>query len=124
MIGVVVLLSGCIAITLSVIDATAPGGTGAFWAGFLRSPRAWGLIIGLAGFIVTTMGVVRAKVGSAAAPGAYNKVVEAEFRVGGVFAAATGVAMLLIAALLIFAPGVLQGMLASLREKIIRKISP
>jgi len=70
------------------------------------------------------MGVVRAKVGSAAAPGAYNKVVEAEFRVGGVFAAATGVAMLLIAALLIFAPGVLQGMLASLREKIIRKISP
>lgn len=124
MFGVLALLFGCIAIAASVIDATTPGGINAFWDDFLKSPRAWGLIIGLAGFIITITGIVRAKVGSAAAPEAYNKVIEAGFRIGGVFRGVVGVVMMLIAALLITAPGVLQRTLDGLWGAIVQHISP
>jgi hypothetical protein len=124
MIGVVALLFGCIAIAASVIDATTPGGIDVFWDGFLQSPRAWGLITGLAGFIVTIMGIIRAKVGSAAAPGAYNKVIEAGFRMGGIFRAVLGAVMMLIAGLLITAPGALQRTLDGLWQAIVQHVSP
>ena len=114
-IGIVGLLAGFIFIALSSLDLFTPGGIDAFWDRFLRSPRAWGLILALAGSIVTLMGIVRAKSGSAATPDAYSKAVEAEFKIEGIFAAIAGSAMLVIAALLIIAPDVLLTVLEHLK---------
>ena len=114
MIGIVVVIGGMLFTALSVIDLTSSGGIEAFWDDFLRSPRAWGLIAGIAGLLVTLIGLVRTMAGSAAAPGAYNKVVEAEFSAGGVMAVVAGVVLLALAAALIVAPDVFQGALDDL----------
>ena len=114
-IGIVGLLAGFIFITLSGLDLLTPGGMEAFWDHFLRSPRAWGLTLALAGSIVTLLGFVRAKSGSAATPGVYSKAVETKFKIEGIFATIAGLAMLVIAALLIIAPDVLLTMLEHLK---------
>src|SRR3972149_6136015 len=56
-IGVVLLIAGPIVIALSAIELSTPGGMDAFWDEFLSSPRAWGLVVGLAGLMVTLMGM-------------------------------------------------------------------
>lgn len=114
MIGLLLLMAGPIIITLSVIELTTPGGMDEFWDEFLRSPRAWGLILGIAGFMITLMGIVRAKAGTGSKPGTFSETVEAEFKGQGIVHVIAGVVMMIAAAVLIVAPDLLQGTLDDL----------
>lgn len=114
LIGALLLIAGLLFIVMGVIALTARGGMDAFWQEFLKSPRAWGAVAGLAGIMMTLAGTVRAIAGSGAAPGAYNRVVEAEFKIGGVVTAAVGLGLLFLAAVLLMSPDYLPNALDKL----------
>lgn len=112
MIGIVVLLGGTIFIAMSVIDLAI--GMDAFWREFLDSPRAWGLVAAVAGLMLTLIGLVRAKSGSGAEKGAYSDMVEAEFKGGGIVTTLAGLALLVLGAIMMIYPSLLQGTLDEL----------
>lgn len=104
LIGALLLLAGPLVISMAIIDLTITGGIDAAWEEFLKSPRVWGIASGLSGLMITMMGIVRARAGTAAAPGARGKTVETEFRVSGVMAIIAGIFLMTASAILIAAP--------------------
>jgi hypothetical protein len=118
MLGVVLLLGGLLFVVGGAISGVSPSGLGDLGDRILGSPRAWGLILAFAGTLVTLMGIVRAKTGSAATPGTYGEMAEAEIRGGGMMATLAGVIMLVPAVVLIVAPGLFQSLADNLKNSI------
>lgn len=108
LIGALLLLAGPLVISMAILDLTFDGGMDAAWEEFLKSPRVWGIAAGLSGLMITMMGIVRARTGTAATPGARSEVVETEFKMGGILAIIAGVVLMAAAVVLIVAPDLFQ----------------
>jgi len=111
-IGVVVLVGSALMVAGAVMEATHAGRVASFTAAHGTSPVLWGVITLVTGALVTLMGAVRVWGGTGAAPGAFSRVVEWEFRVVGVFTAIAGVALLALGIGLLLSPDSLRDALA------------
>lgn len=117
MIGVVLLVGGLGIVVIGAIYLASPDGAASLEDSVLRSPRALGAILGVAGLLVTLMGMVRAKAGSGTRNEAYGSTVEAEIKGGGMITTVVGIAMIALALSMIIAPGAFQGFLDDLSNK-------
>lgn len=116
LIAFVLLLAGPIIVVLGLMEVSSPGRASGFLSGLSDSPYGWATILGLAGLMVTAMGITRILSGSALPRGTYARHVELSLRVGGAYTALTGLAMLALAAAALFAPDLLNQLLEQLKE--------
>jgi len=102
------ITTGGLLLFFGYLDWTSPGGTESFLDRLTNSPAGWGVVLGVAGLLVTAVGVIRLLAGSAMRDKRVSKFQELGFRLGGAWYTLFGLAMLSLAAGLFFAPSLLK----------------
>ncbi len=93
---------------LGWLDLSALDGVESFMDRALNSPAGWGTLLGIVGMVVAASGVIRILAGSATVSGNVSRWEEFVFRTGGFLKTLVGAAFLLLAAGLLFAPGLVK----------------
>jgi hypothetical protein len=95
---------------LGWLDFSLPGGSEGFFDRVLNTPSGWGVLIGVAGLIVTASGVIHVISGSASVSEKVGRLEEFGYRAGGLLRTLIGSGMLILAAGLLIAPNLLKSL--------------
>lgn len=110
---------------LAWLDFSSPTGIEGFLDRLVASPGGWGLLLSLAGMIVTASGLIRLLAGSASVSGPVGRLEEFGFRLQGLISTLLGIGLLILAAGMLFAPSMLSALFRWLVEVVkARFLSP
>jgi hypothetical protein len=114
--GFIIAFAGLVFFILGIAGILYKGGANVFLGDLAGSKYGLPLMLGLAGLVGTSWGIVRFMTGTATAPGIHAGYIEFSIKLGGIIVMAISLICLVLAIWEVFQPGFIAGLFAQLAE--------